>query len=269
MVELLIASTQADARAVEAVEQHHATMAGALRLAVHTLLAEAVRGDGAAAEAARRDLVSWCDRELLPHALAEEQALYPAAHATTAGRPLVEAMLWDHAVISSLVDDLRGASDPVRSAATATALRTVFESHLHKENNLVLPLLAGDPSVSVAELLDGMHEVLGGTDAGPDADGSADAVDAVGCGGHTCSCGEKDGPALPELDVRAVPQVIRHATVFNALESVAPGAGVLLIAPHDPLPLLRQIEKRWPGVFEVSYLQRGPDAWRLELVRAA
>lgn len=270
MSELLLASTEADARAAEAVEQHHAAMAGALRLAVDTLLAEAVRSDAAGAEAARRDLVAWCDRELLPHAGAEEGALYPSGLANVTGRLLVEGMLAEHGLILRLVQDLRTAVDPVTAAATAVALRTVFESHLDKENLLLLPLLAGDPTVSLAELLAGMHELLGAAEASASsATGDHEQHQAGGCGGHTCACGETDGPGLPELDVRTVPHVIRHATVFGALESVAPGSGVLLVAPHDPLPLLKQIGQRWPGVFDVAYLQQGPDAWRLSLTRAA
>ena len=88
-----------------------------------------------------------------------------------------------------------------------------------------------------------------------------------GCGGHACSCGEVDGPGYPELDARAVPHAIRHATIFGALDAVQPGGGMVLVAPHDPLPLLSQIEQRSPGVFEVSYIERGPEAWRLQLVR--
>ncbi|WP_425490361.1 DUF2249 domain-containing protein [Nocardioides daedukensis] len=82
-----------------------------------------------------------------------------------------------------------------------------------------------------------------------------------------CGCGERDVSAHPELDARAVPHAIRHATVFGALDAVRPGRSMVLVAPHDPLPLLRQLEGRQPGVFEVDYLQRGPDAWRLLLTR--
>ena len=45
-----------------------------------------------------------------------------------------------------------------------------------------------------------------------------------------------------------------------------PGGGLVLIAPHDPLPLLAQIERRTPGLFAVDYLERGPQAWRLQFV---
>lgn len=81
-----------------------------------------------------------------------------------------------------------------------------------------------------------------------------------------CGCGEHDEGA-PELDVRAVPHKIRHATVFGALEAIPSGGTLILVAPHDPLPLLRQIEARDPGAIEVSYLDEGPEAWRLRLHR--
>jgi uncharacterized protein (DUF2249 family) len=133
-----------------------------------------------------------------------------------------------------------------------------------KENDLVVPLLAATPGVSLHELLGGMHQLLGDASHATAAD--ADEVSA-GCGGHTCSCGEVDGPGYPELDVRSVPHAIRHATIFGALESVRPGAGLELVAPHDPLPLLDQVNQRWPGRFSVTYSERGPEAWRLTLVR--
>src|SRR5689334_11166956 len=99
MPELVIASNEAEAHAAEAVRQHHAGLAGALTLRTEALFTAASGRDLAAAERARRDLVDWCERELVPHALAEEQALYPAAQATIEGRLLVEAMLGEHGVI--------------------------------------------------------------------------------------------------------------------------------------------------------------------------
>ncbi len=86
--------------------------------------------------------------------------------------------------------------------------------------------------------------------------------------GHTCGCGGHD-EALPELDARAIPHAIRHATIFGALDSLPAGAGLILIAPHDPLPLLRQAEARYGAGLTVEYLERGPEAWRLKLVPAA
>lgn len=85
---------------------------------------------------------------------------------------------------------------------------------------------------------------------------------AGGCG---CGCGHDD--ATPELDVRPVPHALRHGAVFGALSTVAPGFAMVLVAPHDPLPLLAQLEDREPGAFEVRYLEQGPEAWRLRLTR--
>jgi uncharacterized protein (DUF2249 family) len=264
MSELVFASNEAEAHAAEAINQHHAAMAGALHLRTEALFAAASTRETEAAEQARRELVDWCERELLPHALAEEQAMYPLAQATVEGRLLVEGMLGEHQVLIGLLREVADAEDLLRAAAKAVALRAVFDSHLTKENDLVVPLLAATPEVSLHDLLGGMHQLLG--DAAQTS--SADAPDPDGgCGGHTCSCGEVDGPGYPELDVRPIPHAIRHATIFGALESVQQGNGLTLMAPHDPLPLLDQVNQRWPGIFSVTYSERGPEAWRLDLVR--
>lgn len=83
----------------------------------------------------------------------------------------------------------------------------------------------------------------------------------------TCTCGVLHEEEYPALDVRAIPHAIRHGVVFGALDSLARGSGLVLVAPHDPLPLLAQIDQRAPGEFTVSYLTSGPDAWHLQLVR--
>ncbi|GEL20921.1 DUF2249 domain-containing protein [Pseudonocardia asaccharolytica] len=262
MNNVVIASNEADAAAVAAVEQHHAELAGALNIRVETLLT-AVAGEGAtAAGQARRDLVAWCNRELVPHALAEEKALYPAAREKVEGRLLVDAMLDEHRVITGLVEEVSAAPDLHRAGAAAHALRVLFGLHLTKENEQILPLLAAAPDVAVTELLAGMHELLG-------AQAETGHGEHTGSAGHDCGCGEVDGPGYPELDARAIPHAIRHATIFGALDTVRPGRGLVLVAPHDPLPLLAQIERRTPGLFAVDYLERGPEAWRLRFVRSA
>ena len=91
----------------------------------------------------------------------------------------------------------------------------------------------------------------------------------IGTSSHSgCGCGES-GSALPELDVRTIPHLIRHGTVFGALESLPPGTGMVLVAHHDPVPLLRQIEERWPGGYAVEYEVSGPEEWRIRLTRRA
>ncbi|MGN0064675.1 MAG: DUF2249 domain-containing protein [Nocardioides sp.] len=101
-----------------------------------------------------------------------------------------------------------------------------------------------------------MHEILG-----PEATGGC------GSGGHECGCGESGSTTYPELDARAIPHAIRHATIFGALDAVAVGSAMVLVAPHDPVPLLAQLQERSGSGFEVEYLERGPEAWRLLLTR--
>ena len=83
---------------------------------------------------------------------------------------------------------------------------------------------------------------------------------------HACACGCVD-EELPELDARAIPHAIRHATIFGALGAIKPGGAMVLVAPHDPKPLLAQIAEREGDLIEVSYLEEGPEAWRLKLTR--
>src|SRR4051794_12615768 len=91
---------------------------------------------------------------------------------------------------------------------------------------------------------------------------------STGCGG-SCDCGDAEAAQYPELDARTIPHALRHATVLGALGSLMIGDGMILTAPHEPLPLLAQIDERWPGGFDMTDLQRGPDVWRLLFVRRA
>jgi uncharacterized protein (DUF2249 family) len=69
------------------------------------------------------------------------------------------------------------------------------------------------------------------------------------------------------LDTRQIPHAIRHATIFGALGAVAPGFSLDLVANHNPLPLLAQLDEKHPGDFAVSYLEDGPEVWRLRFTR--
>lgn len=78
-----------------------------------------------------------------------------------------------------------------------------------------------------------------------------------------CGCGGHD--EAPVLDVRPIPHVIRHATVFGAFDAIAPGQSLVLVAPHNPLPLLAQLAER--ARIDVAYLEEQPDEWRLRITR--
>ncbi|MEU2287749.1 DUF2249 domain-containing protein [Streptomyces sp. NPDC013178] len=269
---LTLASHPRDATALESAEAHHARLAGELAGRVKMLLT-AVDRDPSAAEKIHAGLVAFCDRSLLPHAAAEEAALYPAAHRMPEARLLIESLIGEHRCLTTLVDVLRAAPSPAAVAADARAMQVLFEEHLAKENGLVLPLLAMTPEISLADLLADMHHRLANDssdETSPEDQHNEEGHDMYEAqieetGGGVCGCGGAEEANEPELDVRDVPHALRHATVFGALDAVPAGTAMVLIAHHDPLPLLAQIEQRSPGVFAVEYLERGPEAWRLRL----
>lgn len=249
---VIVASSSADGDAVEMIKNHHAQLAGHLVAVTDAMLSAAERpGDF---EAARSAAVTFLADELLPHAAAEEDRLYPAAARTDRARPLIESMIAAHRVIAALADRVGTESTPLRAAAAGHALRVIFEAHLADENERILPVVAADPDVSLADVTLGMHELLGGDRPDEHA-------------GHHCRCGETDGDE-PVLDVREIPHSIRHATVFGAFDAVPAGGTLVLVAHHDPLPLLSQLRDRTGGGLAVDYVERGPDTWRLRLTKS-
>ena len=70
------------------------------------------------------------------------------------------------------------------------------------------------------------------------------------------------------LDARSIPHVVRHAAVFGALDAITPGFALDVIEPHDPQRMLSELELNRPGVFVSSYIERGPEVWRVRFTRA-
>lgn len=75
------------------------------------------------------------------------------------------------------------------------------------------------------------------------------------------------GHGLPELDARIIPHAIRHGAVIGAFGQIRPGNAMVLVAPHNPVPLLNQLAEIEGDALDVSYLEQGPEAWRLRLAR--
>jgi uncharacterized protein (DUF2249 family) len=248
-----VASDQRDAAAAEAVVTHHAQMTGHLRALTDAVLADVSTGADTGSSQTR--LVDYARGELLPHAAAEEGTIYATAANLTDLTILVDAMVREHVALAGVVESLESAKAPGDIAAAAGGLWTLFDSHLAKENLQVVPRLAEDPNISLADLVEGLHELVGGDDVSADS--------SVG----SCGCGHVPDASVPSLDVTAIPHAIRHATVFGALDAVSVGSALILVAPHDPIPLLNQLEDLHPGRFSCSYRERGPQTWAVELTR--
>lgn len=146
--------------ALAAVTAHHAGMHRRLEKLTAALIHAVAAGDTVGEHEAHSVLVEWCEDELLPHALAEEDALYAGAGALSEGKLLVDGMLAEHQVIVGLLEELRAAHG-VAAAVVAGALQRVFMLHLDKENRLLLPLFAAAPGLNLARSVAGLHELLG------------------------------------------------------------------------------------------------------------
>jgi uncharacterized protein (DUF2249 family)/quercetin dioxygenase-like cupin family protein len=263
---LVLASSGADSVALGAITRSHAELSGTLAAHVSRLLDVAVTGNATGLEDARRRLVNWARSQLSPLFAAEAAILYPEVSQVGAKESdLAKALRDGQERISTLLEEASTQIDPAPLAAATVALRVAVEHQLNTEMEQLVPILAASTRHSLAELWADVERSLP-----HDPWGSANMeVTDPGHAGSTepaCECGIVKDPELPELDVRPVPHAIRHATVFGALDSLRPREGLVLVAPHDPLPLLAQIRERSGDRFAVSYLQRGPADWRLQLV---
>ncbi|WP_245851923.1 DUF2249 domain-containing protein [Mobilicoccus massiliensis] len=64
---------------------------------------------------------------------------------------------------------------------------------------------------------------------------------------------------LPTLDALVIPGAIRHGAILGARSQVRPGAGMILVAPHDPLPLLALVWETFGEGVEIGYVDREAD----------
>ncbi len=265
MSTLHLASSESESSAVTRLTNQQTERVGALAVRVAALSKAVENSDGPLATTARAELVIWAHTDLLPHLSARETTLYPAARRTERARMLVETQLAAAGRILQLVAGVEEAPNPVQALARASAIEALFTALAAADQEHILPLLAQEPGVALAELAPELQQQEA---QGKEAAAASDAAAAEAAeGGHSCGCGGKDESGLPELDARSVPHAIRHATIFGALDGVGPGSGMVLLAPHDPLPLLAQISERWPDVFTVTYLERGPETWKLSFTR--
>jgi uncharacterized protein (DUF2249 family) len=69
------------------------------------------------------------------------------------------------------------------------------------------------------------------------------------------------------VDVRTLVPAQRHARIFQLVDELAAGAAFTLVNDHDPKPLYYQLEAEYPHQFSWTYLERGPDVWRVEIAK--
>lgn len=168
---------------VAAVRRHHAELARGVAQRVNAVL-DAVDMLSPAVEDTRSELARYCEQELLPHAAAEEDSLYRAGAELTASELLVAAMTAEHVALRALVDEIVHARSSARLAAAAGGLRSLFEAHLAKENDSLLPALVA-AGVNLETVISDLHHLLGREEGEPSA---KESRSETGCGCGSCDC---------------------------------------------------------------------------------
>jgi uncharacterized protein (DUF2249 family)/hemerythrin-like domain-containing protein len=233
-------------KAGEALRHHHR------QLAHEVARQAALTGRGAADP---EPFISFLRDALLPHAAGEDRFLYPAVEPLLKAHGMATAtMRLDHRAIERYVHALEGMAARLKTSRKADRdrahrelarlvwqLQALFEVHLEKEEQVYLPLLEQYvPEVEQQRILDQMHE------APPE---SVDVTEAT-------------------LDVRPVPAARRHPLILDTFEALRSGQAFTLVNDHDPKPLFYQFQAEHPGKFTWTYLERGPEVWRVRIGRA-
>ncbi|MCM8729786.1 DUF2249 domain-containing protein [Hephaestia sp. GCM10023244] len=71
------------------------------------------------------------------------------------------------------------------------------------------------------------------------------------------------------VDVRSLVPAQRHAKIFELVNALEPNASFVLVNDHDPKPLYYQLEAEYPGQFSWTYVESGPDVWRVAIGKHA
>src|SRR4051812_23789287 len=65
------------------------------------------------------------------------------------------------------------------------------------------------------------------------------------------------------LNVTLLEPRLKHPSVFKQLDALHPGAAFILLNDHDPKPLYYQMVLERGNVFTWTYLEEGPQWWRV------
>ena len=144
------------------IMHHHAVLRRGLERRTGTLC-EAVES-GVPFERQMTLLRDYLTGEIFPHAEAEERTLYQAAASQARGSELVRELTGEHHALAYLAGRLRAGAGGSEAAMAAERIATLFAGHVAKENDLLLPALAGS-GADLAALLADMHEPRAGARA--------------------------------------------------------------------------------------------------------
>jgi len=231
--------------AYEAMCTHHQVLSEQLSTRV-AAVSEAVTA-GRPHQAAVAGVIAFLADEVLPHAAAEEETIYPAAaeHAELIGT--VNEMVTEHTTLSAAAEALAGLADGTRAAEQARQIAELFTAHAARENDVLLRALLAAGDVDLAELLAQMdsrvEEAARAVQAGDATTGdpqaallamllqAATALARAGQSDQACRLAASAWAALrePRSDL-----AVRVTAALHGLTRRAHGKTAQTGSPHDP-----------------------------------
>ncbi|MCL4449080.1 MAG: DUF2249 domain-containing protein [Actinobacteria bacterium] len=255
-------SGQSDDEAFSAMLAHHKALVETARECVKALNVAIHEGD--AYETTQSEFITYFVDQVLPHAKAEEETVYPAAATQVGLGNLVERMIAEHRELEYQLKLLQQVTTPFDVMKVATHMVDLFEKHVNVENQQILPVLLNSDVNSLSEILSALHEhyeLLCRSSGAVKTDGDIESEGDKGNKGAR----EVVGPYV--LDVRNLPPAQRHQTIFATFNGLAPLASFVLVNDHDPKPLYYQFNAEYTGEFGWEYLESGPEVWRVRIFK--
>ena len=218
-----------------------------------TAVTAAVQSGGEAGRA-RTELREFVAGEVIPHALAEEDAIYSAGAQLAAQASLVAGMILEHHALVDLADRISGDATDFEAAVASVAFQELFVVHVRKENELLLPALVA-AGTDLAALLSTMQHAFQARKQQAAAGAVAEVLNA------------RDGERV--VDTR-LPDVGSCASLANAaVDALAPGGSFVLVADHDPRGIRYMLQAERPGGTTWEELEDGPERWQARIALAA
>lgn len=69
------------------------------------------------------------------------------------------------------------------------------------------------------------------------------------------------------LDATLIEPRLKHPTIFNRFDDLAPGECFILHNDHDPKPLYYQLQNNKGDIFTWEYLEQGPELFRIKITK--
>ncbi|MHB8191099.1 MAG: hemerythrin domain-containing protein [Ferrimicrobium sp.] len=105
------------------------------------------------------ELVAYLADEVLPHALAEEHTIYQVASVRLQLVTTVTEMINEHRSLATAIEQLARTSEGAEAANRGVEIGSLFQAHVTKENDLLLPSLLADEEVDLMQLLKQMQRI--------------------------------------------------------------------------------------------------------------